>query len=245
MKTAMRNSLFLRGWGRQALLLFSCAMAFLLALGHLHSQPWAAEPRATGPDTGQLGKLLTDSRLWGEDAFALFGSLDRWQKVGETSICIYPDRVVGASRFATAESAKPSVTRMMAEMSRARLKLRPEFAERYGAAFAARAPGFKVQSTRLLEDDSFHLIWQREGGQFLKKDLPIRVVFEAYGKPEKTTTEVMHAQGDRRPAVLTVHHYANGAIKFVESDLAPTPGLVDRVILDVTAAATRIFSSPR
>ncbi len=191
----------------------------------------------------RLARILTDDRVWGEDAFAVFGSLDRWKSLGETSIVIYPDRVASGTASEMADPARQSATRMAAAMQLPRGRLRPEFAARYGAALAARAPALKAASARFLEDDMFRVVWERDGGEFLKKGLTVRAVLDAYGKPERTTTEVVHSRGDRRPAVLTLHHYANGAVKFVESDLASTPGLVDRVILDVGAAVARIFET--
>ena len=87
------------------------------------------------------------------------------------------------------------------------------------------------------------MVWARADAEFLRRGTTIQSVLAAYGKPEKTTTEVVHGRGDRRPAVLTLHHYANGAVVFVESDLAPTPGLVDRVVVDVPVATALIFAT--
>ena len=42
---------------------------------------------------------------------------------------------------------------------------------------------------------------------------------------------------DERPAVLALWHYANGAVVVVESDMAPRPGQVSRVVLEVPAVA--------
>ena len=147
--------------------------------------------------------------------------------------------------FRSPEAAKQNVARMAAVMKRARARLQPHYARAYAEAMAKRLPGLQARSAQFDEDDSYRVVWQREGGEFLKKDLQMQAVLAAYGKPEKTTTEVVHARGDRRPAVLTLHHYAGGAIRFVQSDLSPTPGLVDRVILDVTAATALIFAGPR
>jgi hypothetical protein len=94
-----------------------------------------------------------------------------------------------------------------------------------------------------MEDDSYRLQWKREGAEFLKKQLTMRAVVAAYGAPEKTSTEVVHARGDRRPAVLTISEYAGGMLKFVQSDLSADPSVVDRVVLDVNAAAARVLAS--
>lgn len=196
---------------------------------------------ASPAKASQLGKILTDRQLWGDDAFAVFASVDRWKNVGETSIIIYPDKVAAGAKSESTDDVKKNVTRMVAAMKLPRPQLRAEYAARYQEAIATKVPTLKVEFARFLEDDSFRVVWQREGGEFLKKDLKIRTIFDIYGKPEKTTTEVVHSRGDRRPAILTLHHYANDTVKFVESDLTPTHGLVDRVILDVAAVAVQIF----
>ena len=227
-------------------ILFLCGISFLGVITDLKSKmlPTVGLLAATA-DASKLEKILTDRRLWGDDALAVFASLDRWKNVGEISIILYPDKVAGGSKSDTSDKAKESVARMAAAMKGARPKLGPAYTAPYREALATKVPALKVNFARFLEDDSFRVVWQREGGEFLKRDLKMRAVFDAYGKPEKTTTEVVHSRGDRRPAVLTLHHYANDTIKFVESDLAPMPGLVDRAILDVPAASAHIFGGPR
>jgi hypothetical protein len=190
-----------------------------------------------------LERMLTDPKLWGEDAFAVFASLDRWRMAGERAIEIYPDRVVSATKTETPDLARPRLSQLTAAMQRPRPALRAAFTAAYAAAVAARAPGFQAEIQRVVEDESFRVVWVRPGAQFLRRGVTIRSVIDAYGKPEKTTTEVIHGRGERRPAVLTLYHYANGAVIFVESDLAPTPGLVDRVVLDVPAATAVIFAT--
>lgn len=225
--------------------LFLSGIAFVGAVGYLEAQ---APPSGTSASTAKapaLEKILTDQRLWGDDAFAAFGSLDRWKNIGETSIVIYPDKVAGGTKAEKIEDIKRSSAQMATAMKRSQGKLRPEYNARYRDALATKAPALKVNFLRFREDDSFRVVLQREGGVFLKKGVKVSSVVETYGKPEKTTTEVVHSQGDRRPAVLTLHHYANGAVKFVESDLAPVPGLVDRVVVDVAAVSDQIFGASR
>jgi hypothetical protein len=189
-----------------------------------------------------LERILTDSKLWGEDAFALFASLDRWRAAGETQIMVYPDRVVAVGKAETPDQARQRLAQMTAALQRPQPALRSPFAAVYAGALAARAPAFRADVQRLLEDESFRVVWTRPDAQFLRRGTTSAAAIAAYGKPEKTTTEVVHGRGERRPAVLTLYHYANSAIVFVESDLAPTPGLVDRVVLDVAAATALIFA---
>jgi hypothetical protein len=190
-----------------------------------------------------LERVLTDRRLWGEDAFAVFGTLVRWRAAGETHILLYPDRVVSGSKSDTPDPARQRLAQIGPAMQRPLAAVRSPFAATYAAAVTARAPGFRAEVQHLPEDESFRVVWSRPDGEFLRRGVTTRSVIETYGRPERTTTEVVHGRGERRPAVLTLHHYANGAVVFVESDLAPTPGVVDRVVLEVSAATALIFAT--
>lgn len=199
---------------------------------------------ASTANAALLEKILTDRELWEDDAFAVFGSLDRWKNAGVTSIIIYPEKVAAGTKSETLESAKQSLTRTVERMKPRQPRLRSKFDAVYHEAVATKAPNLKAEVIRFLEDDSFRVVWRREGGEFLKKGVKVSAVFDAYGKPQRTTTQVVHSRGDRRPAVLTLYHYANDAIRVVESDLGPTPGVVDRVVVNVAAAAAQIFEGP-
>lgn len=194
-----------------------------------------------GDEPSMLGKILTDEKLWGQDAFAAFGSLESWKQLGVSSVLVFPDRIVSGTPSATPEEAGESVARMVEAMGRARLALQPSFAGKYAAAIRIRVPKLRTEFSRFLEDDSYRIVWKAPEAEFLKKDMKMQSVIDAYGDPEKTSTEIVHSQGERRPAILTHYHYAAGAVQFVESDLAPIPGFVDRVVVDVAAATKEIL----
>ena len=77
--------------------------------------------------------------------------------------------------------------------------------------------------------------------QFLKPGLTISDVEARLGKAERVTTEVLDDGTERRPVILTLHHYAGGAIIFVESDMNPNIHSVDRVFLDVSKISAAFF----
>lgn len=195
-----------------------------------------------GGDDTMLGKILTDERLWGEDAFAAFGSLDSWKQLGVSSVLVFTDRIASGTPSATPNEAEAGVARLVEAMGLPQPQLQPAFADTYVAAIRTRAPKLRAEFSRFLEDDSYRIVWTAPDAEFLKKDLKLQTVFDAYGDPEKTSTEVVHSQGERRPAILTNYHYADGAVQFVESDLAPIPGFVDRVVVDVAAAFDEVFA---
>jgi hypothetical protein len=219
-----------------------CVLAGIAYL--FHAEPRASSmPSPQAANSSQFEKLLTDRNIWGEDAFQLFASLDRWKNAGESSILVFTDRVVGGSKSEKPELGREKAAAMARTMNRPYLRLSPEFSTFYKAAVARKTPALQVESVRFMEDDSYRVQWKREGAEFLKKQLTMRAVVAAYGEPEKTTTEVVQALGDRRPAVLTISAYADGMVKFVQSDLSPDPNMVDRVVLDVPAAIALIQSS--
>jgi len=221
-------------------------LCFLMVLSIAALPPWEGASAMPDPQTSgssQLLKFLTDQNIWGPDAPQAFAYLDRWKSEGESFILIFPDRVVGASKFETPEQAKERAERMSQAMKRPAAKLSPELAAAFKAALAKKIPSLLMESASFLEDDSFRLIMKREGAEFLKQGLTMSAVSAAYGPPEKTSTEVVQARGDRRPAVLTISQYEGGKIKFVQSDLSPDPSVVDRVILDVSASAAVVLAS--
>lgn len=195
-----------------------------------------------GAEQSTLNKILLDQTIWGEDAFAAFSLLDRWKELGVSSVIVFSDRLASGTSLASAAEARERATLMVSSIRRPGAQLQPTFATGYRAAISKRAPALRVDTSQFLEDRSYRVVLMGRDGEFLKKDLKVQTVIDAYGPPEKTTTEVIHFEGERRPAILTHYHYADSAVQFVELDLAPTPGLVNRVVIDVGAASNEIFA---
>ena len=220
-------------------------LLFLLGIaGLLHWEGKVSamsEPQAK--NSAQLLKFLADQNIWGPDAGGVFAYLDRWKTEGEATIEIFPDRIVGGNKFETAAQGEERAGHLSLAMKRPAARLAPELSAAFKAGLAKKTPPSGIESARFLEDDSYRLTWKREGAEVLRKDLTMRAVSSSYGPPEKTRTEVVQSRGDRRPAVLTISEYDGGKIKFVQSDLSPDPSLIDRVILDVPAAAAVALAS--
>jgi hypothetical protein len=220
---------------------FACLVVALISgVACLMTSVAAGQTDSTSDAAMQIHKILTDQQLWGPDAFALFATLQRWKTAGEDMVSVFPDRAVGGNKYESAAAGQQSGTRLSTAMKAAPAKLKPEYQQAFRQELS-RAANFKARSERLLEDDSFHLVVQRDGGEFLKPEIPIKSIIDRYGKPEKTTTEAVQAQGDRRPVVLTMSWYGGGAIKFVQSDLSPRPDTVDRVVIDVNAVSAQLY----
>jgi hypothetical protein len=200
----------------------------------------AAEAGASAADAERLRKLLTDTDVWGPDALAFFVTLQRWQDAGERSVLVFPDRVVAGRKLESAAAGEASARSMAGAVAGFDRKLRPEFRPSYQANLP-RAAEFEVKAERFLEDDSLRLVLMRPGGEFLRAGVTIRRIEDRYGKPDQTKTVVVQAQGDRRPAILTVYSFAGGAFQFVMSDLSATPAVIDRVVVDVGAVTAQLF----
>ena len=213
------------------------AVSFAFFLKTEHAMQSSAEGASAG---NSMQNILTDRQLWGADAFAVFANLQRWRDAGETSILVFPDRVLGGSKQSALTVAEQTAAHLSSSMKRPQPKLRGEYQAAYQQSLP-RATAFKVHAEKFLEDDSFRVVLQREAGDFLKPGITMGTLMNRFGQPEKTTTEVVQAEGDRRPAVLTVYWYANGAIKFEQSDLSPAPGTVDRVVLDIGMVAPQLY----
>jgi hypothetical protein len=217
-----------------------CGLTLLCGFLSLAPLCSVAESSLSAVDAERFRMLLTDTDLWGQDALAFFASSQRWIDAGEHSALVFHDRVVAGRKLEPAAAGEPSAYLMAGAIPGIERKLRPEFKSVYQSN-VARAAAFQIQAQRFLDDDSVRLTVQRPGGEFLKQGLTIRKIQDRYGKPDKTSTEVVQAQGDRRPAVLTIYSYAAGGVKFVMSDLSPTPETIDRVVIDVGTVASQLF----
>jgi hypothetical protein len=192
-----------------------------------------------------LAKIFSEPSLWGKDYRAGLASLPAWNRLGEKKVMVFADRVVGGSPQKTREEAQTQAEKFT-ETAKA---LRPKPNPRFEALFKARGgqPGpLKMEVIPSFpDDDSVHLATAGQALQFLPAQLALATVKERLGPPEKISTEVIQGKGDRRPIILTLHTYAGGAVVFAESDMAPRPGSVNRVILDVPTVTAALFKEER
>lgn len=188
-----------------------------------------------------LAKILSDRTLWGRDFPTVLAFLDSWSRINEQKIYIFPDRVVGGTRYKTREEAQQAAARLSEAMRATRPRPKPEFLELLRGVPSQAPDQLRVEAiTFLPDDDYFHVAWTSQSLRFGAQNLSVATVRERLGPPEKTALELIQNETERRPVILTVHSYAGGAVVFAESDWA-TPGYVDRVILDVTAIRAALF----
>ena len=199
---------------------------------------------ATLPAFAQSGqgpaviKILTARGLFGKDFPAALASLPAWRRAGEESVAVFPDRIVGATPFKAAEAAQPARSALGEALRQATPAAGPSFATAL-RALVGKPPPLTSDVIQFSDDGSFRVALS--GGEFLRGGLTVKQVEAAIGQPETVTTQLIQSEGERRPVILTLHSYAGGAIVFAESDLAPRPGVIDRVILNVPAVSAIVF----
>jgi len=197
-------------------------------------------PEAKNP--APLQKILTDPALWGKGFPSVLAYLPSWTRIDERSVAVSPDKVVGATRYSTPEAASAQVRKLTTALRGPKRKPSSEFADLL-KPILGQPPPFQVTAVPLQEDDSVHVAWVGPQLELLAPGLTVETIQNRLGPPEKVTREIVQTEKDHRPVTLTLYRYAGGAVVFAESDLAPKPGVVDRVILNVRAVTTVVFGS--
>jgi hypothetical protein len=197
------------------------------------------------PATNQrmdVAQVLARAGIWGKDFPSVLAFLESWKRINEQKIYVFPDRVVGGTQYRKREEAQTVAARLTEAMKTTRSKPKPQFADLLKGVPPQGPSQLRIEAVRFLpDDDFFHVAWSNPSLQFLKPNVSMATVISRLGPPEKTTQELIQNETERRPVVLTLHSYAGGAIVFAESDWAPVPGTVDRVILDVTALTAALY----
>lgn len=200
------------------------------------------DERPPQPASASLEKVLSDDTIWGKDFDALVSILASANAAGEETLFVFPDKVVVGRKSASLAEARSMAQRLTAATQRPLPKLKPKFQAGTRRSGDRAIAAFPPEAVAFPEDDSFRAVWSRPGTEFLKRDIPIQRIEERFGPPESVTTMVVQNEYERRPVILTLHSYAGGAIIFAESDWAPVPGMVDRVLLDVRKATRVLFA---
>lgn len=212
---------------------FTVLLIILLSTG-LSSQILKQKPPS------QLARFVVDENIWGKDTPAVFAWLDSWRQINMPQIIIYPDKVMAGISSTSEKQADHKAAQLDSATKAPQPRLKPFYAKTFTGRIPA-APPFESTFTTNWEDDSLRVTWSKKSLRFLREGLTLSSIFNTYGKPERTTSQLVQNKRDARPILLTFYHYANGAIQFVESDPAPDPDLVSRIVLDVNTAAVELF----
>jgi hypothetical protein len=192
-----------------------------------------------------LVKIFTAPGLWGKDYPAALASLPAWNRLGEKSVWVFADRVIGGLPHKTREEAQAEAKRF----SEAVKELRPKPVPKFETLLKDKTEQLRAGKMEVIpffqDDGTARIAWTTGSHQLLAPRLKMATVKERLGPAKKVSTEVIQGQGERRPVILTVHSYADGAVAFAESDVAPRPGFVNRVILDVPVVTAALFEEVR
>lgn len=191
-----------------------------------------------------IRRILSDTRLWGKDFPAVLATLPAFNGAGENVITVLPDRIVGERKFKSLDEAGREAENVSKYLNLGQNKFRPEFEPLFERNFRERAITLKPEAFNFLDDDTKRVGVLRRGSQFLAPGLTIATVRKILGEPEKITREVLD-NGERRPIILKIHHYAGGAIAFAVSNWTTRPGDIDRAFLNVPAVTAAIFQETR
>ena len=192
------------------------------------------------PAPSPIVKILKDKTLWGKDYPAALAYLSSWNKIGERTVTIFSVQAVGYTRYETHEKAQRTASELARAMKEPQPQPNDEFDDLIGEVIK-RPPPFQAREVTLLEDGATRVGWRDSLLQFLGQGLTLEMVQEHLGPPEKVTREIVPSEEERRSAILTLYRYAGGAIVFAETDWAPRPGFVDRVLFDVPTLTAVVF----
>jgi hypothetical protein len=189
--------------------------------------------------TADIQKILLDASLWGRDFPAAVGVLRGFAAAGETTLYIFADRAAGATPFRTAVAAQSQLARARDTLAKPP-DLQPPFTAMQKQAAQPAGGPLRIEAAKIIDGDGYHLVAVRTGQlELLPPGLTIATVRSRLGPPEQVTRRTIHAEGESKPVVLTLHVYAGGAIAFAESNMAE-PGVIERVVLNVTAVSPAV-----
>ncbi|MBI3909714.1 MAG: hypothetical protein HY320_02130 [Armatimonadetes bacterium] len=190
-----------------------------------------------------LKNILTDRTLWGQDWPLAVAHLTAWSRAGESKVEIFLDALRGTTPYENTEQATKAASQLAAATKEPQPRLKAEVVARLGTRVNQRAASMQARVVRLYtEDESTRIVWTGPSVQFLAPNLTLSAVHKRLGEPEKITGRLIQGRSDSsRPVILKLHSYAGGAVVFAESNYAPRPDIVDRIIVDVPAAKAALF----
>ena len=159
-----------------------------------------------GDQASDVVKILSTSTLWGKDFPAALSSLPHWNRIGEHTVALFPDRFLGATPFRTAEAAQPTRVALSQALSQTGPSPVPAFVELLRGLTSRPFP-FQSDVVQSVDDDSYRVAIAGSDLQYLAPRLTIRQVETEIGRPEAMTTQVIQSERDRRHVTLTLRRY--------------------------------------
>lgn len=204
----------------------------------------AAQTPSPDPEARRqlVARILTDSQLWGKDLPAALASLPAWRDAGDDKVIIFSNRVVAARGFRSRGEAEDAFAKLNSALRQSRLAPRPEVLRLLGEFSAQPSVTLQPRVQPQFEDGLAHVaLTGQTTPQILQPNLSLETVRRRIGEPERITRIVIDPMTERRSVTLTLYSYAGGAVVFAESDIAPRPGLINRVIISTPEALSALF----
>lgn len=195
-----------------------------------------ATPKPVQPRRMNTFQILTNPNLWRQDFALVLAQLPALQRAGESKLLVFPDKAVSGTAVRTPDEARNQRQKIETAMEQMRANPTP-LARKLMARTTPRSLKTDVLAN-FPEDDSARVA--TESLQLFPAGMRVETVRRQLGAPEKTTRVMVESEGERRPLILTLYSYAGGAVVFAEADIAPRPGAVDRVILDIPAVTSAL-----
>ena len=180
----------------------------------------------TQDNATKIRQILNDSVMWGPDFKDLLSAVKNVRESGETKIEVFQDEAVGATPYPDIPTALREASKLHALMNVTTSTVTP-----------SAHPSKDDATGRVVLISKNEVIPDGKKTVYLAPGLTMDTVRERSGAPESVTTRLIDSGDERRPLILKLYSYAGGAIVFAESDVAPVPGAVERVVLDVNKIA--------
>lgn len=202
-------------------------------------------PQAT--ERARAIKILTNPVLWRKDFPSLLAAQKGWYESGETKVAVFSNEAYGRRKFDRSDMASLSETAELQSWIVNKPNLKPGVESALASAWNEPLTKLTAVGQPGREDNAMRVALTSKTlapPEFLAPGLTMATVIEQSGEPENVTTEILDTGGsERRPVILTIYHYAGDAVAFAVSDMSPTPGMVERAILDTAKISDAIFTS--
>lgn len=217
--------------------------AFIVRCGSTPTGPPAATPppasaaRAPAAEStdARLARTLGDAAIWGRDFASVLRALPAFTAAGERTVMVFDHRVAGERRHPNEEDARRAAA-SVGERLAAAPAIRP--------VLALPAPRVMLPSpapVRLPDDRAFHVTSTAPDAQFLVPGLRIDTVRQRLGAAAGPERLVIDDGTERRPLILDVYSYDDGAVRFATDIGAADPSAVERVFLDAGRISAGLF----
>lgn len=198
------------------------------------------QPRKMG-----VSQILAEKDLWGKDFGQALVRVQSLNEIGQKEATIFEvNEVVGGTTYSTRTEAEAASAKLTTAGTTARQSV--DQALRHLWRTSSVSLGERSPNVEIVSQAGGDQVATRSAKptQFLAPGTTISTIQQKLGPPEKVSEQLIQTEYERRPVVLTLYAYGDGAIKFAESNMEPK-GKIDRVIVDTSKIADSINAANR